>query len=213
MTLRSSLLFAAAVVVAAAPLFAQQDEPGEATPDVDVTPQNGGDVTGVMDAIETETNPLEDKRIQPVINTTWVEECGSCHVPYQPTLLTAKAWKAILEDLPDHFGREVVVGPPGDLTELVEYSRRYAGRPGYGVLVNVDPDAHPRRITELPYFKTAHDDVPAEAMQAAGGAYHCESCHAAAGRGFYDRDTDLPAYEEGASEAVEGLPRMEDPPE
>lgn len=176
-----------AVGIAALPALAQQPEqPEQQVPKLDVTPRETDPVEGVLDTMDTPVNPLEDTRIQPVINTTYVEECGGCHVPYQPALQTADAWKAILDALPDHFGASTVeVAPPGDLVEIAEYLRRYAGRPGYGVLVGVDADASPLRITELPYFAKAHATVPPQAFENAGGKWRCQACHEQAGRGFY----------------------------
>lgn len=208
-------LFLAAALTAcaasAAPLMAQAQaaDDGSAINDpaadskLDITPRETDPVTGVLDTMQTETNPYEDTRIQPVINTTWVEHCSGCHVAYQPALLTAVAWRSILKDLPDHFGERIPRPSLDDLTEMEEYARRYAGRPGYGMLVDVDdPDASPRRITDLPVFTQVHQDVTAEAMQRAGGAWRCEPCHAAAGRGFYGYETAPPAAAAGVGEGA-----------
>ena len=46
-----------------------------------------------------------------VTNTTYKNECGSCHMAYQPDLLPAKSWSRMLEELPSHFKRAVVLTP------------------------------------------------------------------------------------------------------
>lgn len=167
----------------ALPAAAQQAEPQ--VPKVDVTPGETDPVTGPLDTMDTPVNPLEDSRIQPVINTTYLEYCSGCHVAYQPALQTADAWIEILERLPDHFGHEVNRLPPADLAEITQYLRDFAGRPGYGMLAGVEPDAAPLRITDLPFFALAHESVPQGAFEKAGGAYRCAACHDQAGRGFY----------------------------
>lgn len=181
-----------AAALSVLPATARQAEPQ--VPKEDTTPGATDLAQGPPDATGTPVDPLEGSRIQPVINTTYVKVCGGCHVPYQPTLQTADTWRVILERLPEHFGARVPIRQPGDLAEITEYLRRYAGRPGYGVLVGVDADASPLRITELPFFARAHQSVPDGSFDRAGGAYQCSGCHEQAGRGFY-RDA-LPSGQE-----------------
>src|SRR5688572_5660222 len=40
---------------------------------------------------------------------TYRAECGSCHVPYPPQLLDAKAWEAIMAGLDQHYGSDASV--------------------------------------------------------------------------------------------------------
>jgi len=37
-------------------------------------------------------------------NPQYQEECGSCHMAYQPGLLTASSWSRIIQGLDNHFG-------------------------------------------------------------------------------------------------------------
>ena len=38
------------------------------------------------------------------IDKTWIEECGSCHLAYPPSLLTADNWRRMMGGLDRHFG-------------------------------------------------------------------------------------------------------------
>ncbi len=42
--------------------------------------------------------------IMPVDNQTYIDECGSCHFPFQPGFLPANAWEKLMQGLADHFG-------------------------------------------------------------------------------------------------------------
>ena len=36
----------------------------------------------------------------------YVQECGSCHVPYPPGLLPNESWQRLMANLPQHFGTD-----------------------------------------------------------------------------------------------------------
>jgi hypothetical protein len=42
--------------------------------------------------------------IDTVESELYVKECGGCHFPYQPGLLSAVSWERIMGGLGDHFG-------------------------------------------------------------------------------------------------------------
>lgn len=44
--------------------------------------------------------------VKPVADKQYLEECGACHFAYQPGLLPARSWGALLNDqaLRNHFG-------------------------------------------------------------------------------------------------------------
>ena len=55
--------------------------------------------------------PGED--VQPVANATYAEECGACHMAYQPGLLPGDAWQQIMapDALTDHYGDDASLSP------------------------------------------------------------------------------------------------------
>ncbi len=42
-------------------------------------------------------------------NDTYEQECGACHFAYQPWLLPSGSWEKILEELPSHFGEDILL--------------------------------------------------------------------------------------------------------
>ena len=49
----------------------------------------------------------ESKYFTPVNNDTFKQECGACHLAYQPGLLPSGSWEKILSNLPSHFEEEI----------------------------------------------------------------------------------------------------------
>ncbi|MCB9688000.1 MAG: cytochrome C [Alphaproteobacteria bacterium] len=47
--------------------------------------------------------------VEPTTDAVWLTECGSCHMPYSPGLLPARAWAKMLGDLQHHFGDDASV--------------------------------------------------------------------------------------------------------
>jgi hypothetical protein len=122
-----------------------------------------------------------DRRALPA-NETWKTECSACHVPYPPRLLPPRSWRAVMTGLDRHFGTDASVDP-GAAAEIAAFLERHAGRDRGG------PPAI--RITETPWFRREHDEVPAAVW---GGATvkspaNCPACHPAAERGDYDDDS------------------------
>lgn len=122
-------------------------------------------------------------------------ECGACHMVYQPQWLPQRSWEALMAGLDDHFG-EVATLPPEVNADILAYLMEYAAdapgsRFGKRLLRRVKPDDTPIRITELPYWKSAHDEV-------SQGAYlrpkvktkgNCVACHGpGAATGYFAED-------------------------
>ena len=49
--------------------------------------------------------------VAPVTNPQYIDECGSCHMAYQPGLLPARSWQKIMGGLADHFGDNAELDP------------------------------------------------------------------------------------------------------
>jgi hypothetical protein len=47
----------------------------------------------------------------PVANAVVKEECGSCHLPFAPSMLPASSWTRMMANLKDHFGDDASVDP------------------------------------------------------------------------------------------------------
>ena len=139
--------------------------------------------------------PRED--VAPVANTTYAEECGACHMAYQPGLLPAAAWQRIVspDGLGDHYGDDASL-PDGLRTEIAAYleanaadgasrsrSRAFAvGEAGLGALP---------RISETRYFRNEHHEIPARMVTDnpdVGSFSNCNACHQTADKGIYNED-------------------------
>ncbi|HQF31566.1 MAG TPA: hypothetical protein PLJ34_08980, partial [Hyphomicrobiales bacterium] len=49
------------------------------------------------------------KRVRPVTDQTVIEECGACHMVFQPAMLPARSWVAVMNGLADHFGENAAL--------------------------------------------------------------------------------------------------------
>jgi hypothetical protein len=139
--------------------------------------------------------PGED--VAPVSNATYAEECGACHMAYQPGLLPAAAWRQMMtpEALSDHYGDDASL-PDGLRTEVAGYldsnsadgasrsrSRAFAvGSAGPGALP---------RISETRYFRNEHHEIPQRLVTGnpeVGSFSNCNACHQGAADGVYNED-------------------------
>lgn len=131
--------------------------------------------------------------IRPVDNPLYRDECGACHFAYQPGLLPARSWEAIMTNLDDHFGEnaELDAATQDELTRyLVQYA---ADRDDYGrsrgFAASVARGDAPLRVTETRYFRGKHDEVPLRLVEGnpdVGSFSNCAACHQGAAEGSYD---------------------------
>lgn len=119
--------------------------------------------------------------VPPVTHQATRDECGECHMAYQPALLPRESWAAIMADLANHFGEDASL-PPALTAEIEAYlvgasrpARRPAARP---VLA----------ITEQRWWLHEHDDIRAARWRSleVGAKGNCPACHKDAERGLYD---------------------------
>ena len=117
--------------------------------------------------------------------------CGSCHMPYQPSMLPAGSWHLIMEGLDDHFDEKIVLKP-----DLIKSIRQYhvnnagdktaAGVAGKIALQGLRPNKNPLRITDTPYFNQEHNFLENRILDDwVGSAANCPVCHVGAWVGDY----------------------------
>jgi hypothetical protein len=128
-------------------------------------------------------------------NAVYVEECGGCHLAYPPGLLPAISWREIMLGLSDHFEDNAEMDQES-ADEISQYLDRHAlrmGRPStMSQMLRNMPEDPPIRITELPAFVAAHDDVsvPQEDSTSEGDYLsRCAECHKDASKGEFDKDS------------------------
>lgn len=118
-----------------------------------------------------------------------LKECSACHMAFPPQMLPARSWEKIMSGLSDHFGENADLAEP-TRAEIAAYLVAHAAdAPGTAngrvFLRGVDPRAVPLRITELPFWKAVHNEVPAWEFKSTevGSAANCLACHRSGGQG------------------------------
>ena len=149
-------------------------------------------------------NFTRQKEVQPVDNKAWQEECGSCHLAYQPGLLPGKSWAKLLDGkaLADHFGEDASLDDD-TLKELRVYAMENAAEKSWHkrsrkiAQATADGEA-PLRIVEVRYIKRKHHDIPEKMIKGnkdVKSLSYCNTCHTKAEEGIYDEDTvDIPNF-------------------
>ena len=145
-------------------------------------------------------NAKEGNQNKFVRDSTYVDECGACHLAYPPGLLPVKSWRSIMAGLADHFGESAELDEETS-THIAAYLEQHALAMGQqsriGKLMRNMPDDPPLRITELPAFIAAHDEIPkqleVEKLET-GFLSPCADCHRTAASSIFDKELLHPGY-------------------
>ncbi len=120
-------------------------------------------------------------------------ECGSCHLAFPPSLLSAADWRRVMSDLDRHYGDNAGLD---DATrrEIEDFLVKNAGSgrrvAGAGATSGVLP-----RLTFTGWFRKEHDEVPTAVWKdkRVGSAANCAACHTKAEAGsFREREIVMP---------------------
>jgi len=140
--------------------------------------------------------------VAPVNNPQYLEECGSCHFPYQPGLLPARSWAKVMSDLDNHFGENAEL-PAEDGNILLDYLLKNAAdnsnhKRSVKIMKSLSPADAPLRASETPYFLKKHDELTPDMVQnnpKVGSLSKCEACHTQAASGsFSEREILIPNF-------------------
>lgn len=140
--------------------------------------------------------------VAPVTNASYIEECGSCHMAYQPGLLPARSWRKLMDGLADHFGDSAELEPDqrSRLTQyLVENSADNSSyRRSRKMVRSLRGGEAPIAITKVPYFVRKHDEIPRRMVRdnpKVKSLSNCMACHRRADKGSYsEREIDIPGF-------------------
>jgi hypothetical protein len=131
--------------------------------------------------------------LEPVNNPTYKENCGACHFAYQPELLPSASWKEILNRPDDHFGEAFELDDK-NREAIVDYletnaAEHSAAKRAVRIMRSIG-NRVPKRISEIPYIKEKHRDIPASTTKrkSIGSLSNCAACHTRAEAGIYDDD-------------------------
>jgi hypothetical protein len=128
-----------------------------------------------------------------VDNSTYIEECGTCHFAYQPELLPSGSWEKILSGLDNHFNEALELNLESN-SIIAEYLKTNAAEHSSAKraikIMRSLGRRSPLRITEIPYIQEKHHDVSASVLKrkSIGSLSNCSACHTTAEKGIYEDD-------------------------
>jgi hypothetical protein len=131
--------------------------------------------------------------LMPVAHQAYQETCAGCHFAYQAELLPSASWLKILNQLDDHFGKEVEADPDS-IKSISDYLKANAAENSPAKLsariMRSLGSQVPMRITDISYIRREHRKLnPAVfALDSVGSPANCVACHKTAEKGIYDDD-------------------------
>ena len=140
--------------------------------------------------------------VAPVTNANYARECGSCHMAYPPGLLPQRSWDKIMGTLDNHFGDNAEL-EPALAKEIQQYlttnSADHADyRRSRAINHSLTPEQVPLRISETPYIKRKHREIPARLItgnKEVRSMSNCQACHRSADKGiFNEHSVNIPGY-------------------
>lgn len=130
--------------------------------------------------------------VAPVENPQYLEECGSCHFPYQPGLLPARSWKKVMAGLENHFEESAEL-PAEDIKSLTDYLVKNAAdhanyKRSKKIMKSLRANDAPLRVSKTPYFVKKHNELSRKMVQdnpKVGSLSNCGACHTKAETGSF----------------------------
>jgi len=133
--------------------------------------------------------------VTPNNNTVYEQECGSCHFAYQAGLLPEQSWRNIMNQLEEHFGENAELDTQEHqaiLNYLTDNSAdKSNARHAKHIMRSLSKDQAPLRITEVPYIKKEHREIPARLINdnpKVTSLSHCNRCHQNVAQGSFSEN-------------------------
>ena len=108
-------------------------------------------------------------------------ECGACHMAYPALMLPARSWQAITANLADHFGEDASLDPETTqkISDYLVANAADTTDQAQFILRGVAADQVPLRVTDMPWWRGAHYEVPAAAFTRPEvlSKSNCLACH------------------------------------
>jgi len=127
------------------------------------------------------------------IPSAYATECGDCHHAYHPILRTKNAWRAIMDQLEDHYGEDASLDMETAEQIRAHLSANHAGTFDTDVAQSIGRHETPsHRITDTPSWVARHQDIAPSTfrLKATGSKINCNACHTDAATGRFD-DTEI----------------------
>lgn len=146
----------------------------------------GGSIALLIYTLSVPNNPFTvgyNKRVDyEKINPVFVNECGSCHTLYPPTLLPKESWMKLMGDLSNHFGDDASLDSTEYHTVLAYLLAHSAETSTQEMSVKIMQSLQNRdmiAITQMPFWKRTHRDIPAVVFKNENvkSRANCKACH------------------------------------
>jgi len=127
-------------------------------------------------------------------DATYIEECGTCHIPYPPMLLPEASWEKVMAGLENHFGDNTELDAQTSKylqNYLVTHALEKERESVVGHWLKTLPIKPAIRITELQAFIDDHEDAYkrlGEGSEKPGFFSPCKDCHKEAIDGIFSKD-------------------------
>src|SRR5512143_2294851 len=154
-------------------------------------------MSGALYAAEAGTQP---KQQEPTAAERYAAECSTCHMAYPAGFLPARSWQKLMGNLANHFGDNAELSD-ASRSQITSYLLAGAGektqdRHAARFAASAPAGETPLRITELPYFKREHREIPQRYIRdnaQVGSLSNCSACHTKANQGsFREREISIP---------------------
>jgi len=122
----------------------------------------------------------------------WQEECGACHLAFQPGLLPTRSWNKLLTQQHQHFGEDLYL-EDSTLKQLNEFAAANSANKELTELARKimdwdKPSVTLLRITQTGYWQKKHGEIAPEIWKQSNvnGKGQCASCHSDAKQGWFE---------------------------
>lgn len=160
----------------------------------------------ILSLVTLSGTALADGRrsVPPVSNNLYKQNCAECHFAYQPGLLPARSWQKLMlsSSLENHFGENAEM-QESDRIAILNYLVSNAGDTNaasrsFKLFRHLEDNETPLRITDLPYIRHEHDEVPKRMIRDnkdVRSISNCNACHTQAATGnFSEHSIRIPNF-------------------
>lgn len=124
-----------------------------------------------------------------VENPSFVKECGSCHTLYPPSLLPAKSWEKMMQNLDNHFGDDASLDEETNkniLAYLVKNSAENSTTKASFKFLNSIKNEDIIAMSQTSFWKKVHNEIPKEVFNnpKIKSKANCKACHTDIEKGF-----------------------------
>ena len=125
-------------------------------------------------------------------NSQWLDECGSCHLSFHPSLLPSRSWKKLMSQQARHFGVDLGLDA-ATTASLLRYAvenaaEQHATEAAFKIDQSIPSTVVPTSITQTPYWIRKHREIAASDWDLPWikSKAHCEACHQDAWSGTFE---------------------------